>query len=402
MKRKTMGMMVAVALLCLAGEACAQRNKNYYTQVVRLADSTEVRLLPDNIRRVNVIKDTDYEQMTALDYLRFGPLAGDSAAKFFDYWSVNYSNEDANVTLALPSNRVWVDEVKAMKPYLNYAANIKGVDLQKLSSVSDYTRQNSTFQCDPFAMPYTYLLQVVWQHSEEAIQRQQVLNGEVVVVDKLAKEWWWRELAVKDWSKNMIVTKTPFSYMSDSIIYDVKFEGIKCFNTYLDTMVVKTVAGTEFAVFAPAGNYAKPDVGIKLPAPLAATYNFYCVVVPQNKVYDDTASVAKPNPLNFSLYYSSDEGKLMTYNFSSNPDKQNPSTQNLTTAFLNDTTKVDTLFLGQFTFPVAYVGQYDVNPVLRITNPISAFNKTHREQYTRTLRLAAILMKPVELDNINE
>lgn len=399
-----MGMMVAVALLCLAGEACAQRNKNYYTQVVRLADSTEVRLLPDNIRRVNVIKDTDYEQMTALDYLRFGPLAGDSAANFFDYWSVNYSNEDANVTLALPSNRVWVDEVKAMKPYLNYAANIKGVDLQNLSSVSNYTRQNSTFQCNPSAMPYTYLFELAGQHADEASQKQQVLNGEVVVVDKLAKEWWWRELAVKDWSKNMIVTKTPYSYGPDSIVYkvNVELEGIKCFNTRLDTTVVKTVAATEFAVFAPNGYYTKPDVGIKLPAPLAATYNFYCVVVPQNKTYDDTVSVAKPTPLNFTLYYSTEDGTLTTYNFSSDPENQNPSTQNLATAFLNDTTKVDTLFLGQFTFPVAYVGQNIVSPVLRITNPISIFNKTQMAQYTTAIRLAAVLMKPVEQENTNE
>jgi hypothetical protein len=125
-------------------------------------------------------------------------------------------------------------------------------------------------------------------------------------------------------------------------------------------------------------------------------------VVPENKTYDDTVSVAKPNIMNFSLFYSSENGSLVTYNFSSDPKNQNPRLVNMTTAFKNDTTKVDTLLLGQFTFPVAYVGQNAVSPVLRISNPISVLNKTHLNTYTRTLRLAAILVKPVELDSINE
>ena len=395
--------LLLLVLLAAASQVWAQRDRNYYTQIIRLADSTEVRLLPDNIRRVNVIKDTDYEKMTAWDYLKFGPLSGDSAVKFFDYWNIDYSIENVKVTLALPSNRVWVDEVKTMKPYLNYTASIKGVDFQNVTSSSNYTSQIKTFQCNPSAMPYTYLMQIVGQHADEAVQRQQVINGEVVVVDKLAREWWLQDLAFQNWNKRKTVTKHSYSNaIPDSIVYEVQFDGVKSFATNLDTTCVKMVDGTEFAVFVPTGERSKPDVGIELPRPLSTTYNFYCVVVPENKTYDDTVSVAKPNIMNFSLFYSSENGSLVTYNFSSDPKNQNPRLVNMTTAFKNDTTKVDTLLLGQFTFPVAYVGQNAVSPVLRISNPISALNKTHLNTYTRTLRLAAILVKPVELDSINE
>lgn len=397
-----MKMMVALVLLCFAGEACAQRSKNYYTQIVRLADSTEVRLLPDDIRRVNIIKDTDYEQMTAWDYLRYGPLSGDSAVQFFDYWNADYSDEDVNVTLALPSNRVWVDEVKPMLPYLNYTSRIIGVDFQNLTSASNYTNRTKTFQCNSSAMPYTYLLQIVGQHTEEAMQRQQVINGEVVVVDKFEKDWWLHDLAFQNWSERIKKNKATYQPWPDTIVYDVQFEGVKCFSSRIDTTAVRTINGTEFAVIAPNSDRSKPDVGIELPHPLSATYNFYCVIVPQNKTYDDTVTVAKPNMLNFSLYYASEDGKLATYNFSSNPERQNPISLNMNTAFQNDTTKVDTLYLGQFTFPVAYVGQDQVSPVMRISCPISVFNKTQLNTYSRTLRLAAILMKPVELDNNNE
>ena len=61
--------------------------------------------------------------------------------------------------------------------------------------------------------------------------------------------------------------------------------------------------------------------------------------------------------------------------------------------------KTDTMFIGQFTFPVCYSGlgnQY--YPSLRVTSPISAFNSQQLATYTRDVCIAAILLKPVELE----
>jgi hypothetical protein len=70
-----------------------------------------------------------------------------------------------------------------------------------------------------------------------------------------------------------------------------------------------------------------------------------------------------------------------------------------TTAFSNDPTKVDTVFIGRFNFPVNYSGLgEDYYPSLHVTSPISVFNSTQLATYSRDVRIAAILLRPVELD----
>ena len=79
------------------------------------------------------------------------------------------------------------------------------------------------------------------------------------------------------------------------------------------------------------------------------------------------------------------------------PTAQNQLT--METAFENDPMKTDTVFIGRFTFPVAYNGLgNDYQPNIRITSPINVFNPTQMETYTRNVRIAAIIMKPVEYD----
>ncbi len=68
------------------------------------------------------------------------------------------------------------------------------------------------------------------------------------------------------------------------------------------------------------------------------------------------------------------------------------------TAFTNNPEKADTVFIGQFTFPVNYSGLGSYYPSLHITSPISVFSSQQLETYTRDVRIAMILMRPVELD----
>jgi hypothetical protein len=58
----------------------------------------------------------------------------------------------------------------------------------------------------------------------------------------------------------------------------------------------------------------------------------------------------------------------------------------------------DTIFIGQFDFPVSYYGLGDFYPSIRVTSPISVLNKKQLEQYSRDVRIAAIILKPVELE----
>ena len=72
-------------------------------------------------------------------------------------------------------------------------------------------------------------------------------------------------------------------------------------------------------------------------------------------------------------------------------------------AFSNDTSKVDTLYLGEFTFPVCYYGLGDEHcPNIKITSPFSAVTGNVRNDFTRDLRIAAIILKPKELVEFEE
>ena len=120
---------------------------------------------------------------------------------------------------------------------------------------------------------------------------------------------------------------------------------------------------------------------------LSTTYNIYIVLAPsQDYGEDDNGNkFQKPNMLDFSLSYCDAKGKL--------------ATQKLNQKVVNDPTRVDTLAVGTFTFPVAYAGLGDnVYPNLKITTDFGVFDKAKMAAYTRDFSIISILMKPVELE----
>jgi hypothetical protein len=107
------------------------------------------------------------------------------------------------------------------------------------------------------------------------------------------------------------------------------------------------------------------------------------VIVPANISLADSAAETKPNQINVKLNYCNEKGALADIDLGT---------------YTNDTTKVDTLFIGQHTFPVCYAGLNNYYPNIKITSPFSVFNKTLMATYTRDLRIAAIILKPVEME----
>ena len=180
----------------------------------------------------------------------------------------------------------------------------------------------------------------------------------------------------------------------------------------------------------PNAGTSKPELDLYLPDVTSTTYDFYCVFVPKNVELGDT-TVLLPNRVVFTLNYCDENGKLQNYVFKdeSEENKQwiadyyehvkdsllaadptvritgNPDAATVT-AFTNDVTKVDTLYLGEFTFPVSYYGLRNnrdyICPNLKITSPFSVFNKALLTGFERGLRIAAVILKPKELVEFEE
>ena len=353
-----------------------QKDKNYYTQVVRLTDGTDIRLLPDNIGRMNVIRDDAYGQMTVGEYLHYSPMKLDSA-----YAAVGFetNNERIPCNLWVPTNEAWIASMTAMRPYFFTSEKVAALDINHVYSLSQKPAvyrnggPNNTYAYGALAGLFK-----TTPAPGDALATQQVLNGTVTVTgSEVPRSYWLHELVTGDWT----TTVTRAFIAIDSI--------------------ATAPGGEQYAMFLPSASFAKPDVFVTLPKTLSTAYDFYCVLVPENADVCDTVTTARPNILNFELYYGDADGNLQTYKFASGVEYE---TKSFKDAFTNSPAAIDTLYLGRFTFPVAYeeMGYYhqdEIAPVMRISSPVSVFNKTQMATYTRTLRLAAIIMRPVELQN---
>ena len=213
-------------------------------------------------------------------------------------------------------------------------------------------------------------------------------------------------------------------------------------NAHNVNVVLKGYDGYEFAkdgslryVWAePNGGFSKPEMDVYLPNMLSTTYDFYCVFVPERFDKSGTTSPL-PNRVLFELNYCDAKGNLQNYTFlndteeniaafndyiaqvkakmveadpTAKPAEVPDNATNRTTirAFSNDPTKVDTVYIGRFTFPVSYYGlgtnSAKICPNIKITSPMSVFNKTLLAGFSRDLRIAAIIAKPLELVEFEE
>ncbi len=165
----------------------------------------------------------------------------------------------------------------------------------------------------------------------------------------------------------------------------------------------------------PTGPYAIPELRLYLDDVLSATYDIYCVFYP-NYITVDSLTLPQPNRVSFTLSYCGTDGTLQEQLFENqNADSIASFKQRFPesaekaayyTAFENDPTRVDTLHVGRFTFPVCYAGLSTNNdrvcPNIKITSPFTAFDRTLMSAYSRDLRIAAVILKPVEMVEFEE
>ena len=190
-----------------------------------------------------------------------------------------------------------------------------------------------------------------------------------------------------------------------------------------------------------------------LPPLLSTKYRFYVVVVPADadmncdsyapedvdsvEVDGVKVSTAKPAYFYATLSYCNAKGEIAYHYFTSGAGNTSVSAddatalagkeiafkatgaENITTAqkttfgFISDSTKIDTICLGDFTFPVSYVNMINVPqrenqvtyvnasnyavPNLKLRIPYMPTNAAAMKKYTPNWRIANILMVPVEL-----
>lgn len=148
-------------------------------------------------------------------------------------------------------------------------------------------------------------------------------------------------------------------------------------------------------------NFVAPELDFYLPNVLSTTYDIYVVTVP---AWFDDKTVEPGTGKLYSLYFD------LNYTDASNTQRMgrfDPATGNLVEAangghkdikdlkFEIETSKVDTVKIGRMTFPICYY-RTGVYPNLKVIQAHSLMMGTTKETYEQVLRIANIILRPVE------
>ena len=323
--------------------------------------------------------------------------------------------EDSTYTMLVPTNEAWqahYDKISKCYNYINttVAQNIDEAtstssaptasvtvdaaytkdSLTRLHLVSDLVYNNNNYYnnwlIDDTVEPYDTLYSTTYGYMtnpqeimSRVIDRKTMSNGTFCLVDSLAfRPWesWCYSLGQSPLNSRTWTGSNTMVYIDNTLFDAIKY-------------VPKNPAQKQLGYLwvTPLSNYGKPQLDVKLRNVLSTTYNIYIVLAPGQDVGEDADGnkFLKPNMLDFTLSYCDAKGKL--------------ATQKLNQKVVNDPTRVDTLAVGTFTFPVAYAGLGDnVYPNLKITTDFGVFDKAKMAAYTRDFSIISILMKPVELE----
>ena len=323
--------------------------------------------------------------------------------------------EDSTYTMLVPTNEAWLahyDKISKCYNYINttVAQNIDEAtstssaptasvtvdaaytkdSLTRLHLVSDLVYNNNNYYnnwlIDDTVEPYDTLYSTTYGYMtnpqeimSRVIDRETMSNGTFCLVDSLAfRPWesWCFPLGQSPLYSRTWTGSNTMVYIDNTFFDDIKY-------------VPKNPAQKQLGYLwvTPLSNYGKPQLDVKLRNVLSTTYNIYIVLAPGQDVGEDADGnkFLKPNMLDFTLSYCDAKGKL--------------ATKKLNQKVVNDPTRVDTLAVGTFTFPVAYAGLGDnVYPNLKITTDFGVFDKAKMAAYTRDFSIISILMRPVELE----
>ena len=343
-------------------------------------------------------------------------------------------NEDSSYTVLLPTDKAWENKYNAIKPYYNFITNTVGQDLRGTSSSSSIKQintgdiDNAYFQD---SIIKRFITNTIVYSNNDTYNSFFVDGREITPTDsvrlpngrkysnpadllayqvgepvKMSNGWIRNVDSIAFYSWETYAPEINFNPQSQAGLVTAAAASSGGVSVYFGDLVNKWGDFTEtngqfrFYNIEPSGDRTKPELHTFLPNVLSTKYKFYVVFVPGAIIGEDN----RPNQVNFTLNYCDAKGKLQKYNFSSDLKNDNPKTQK---PFVNDTSKVDTMYIGEFTFPVSYYGLPEnggkaIMPDLKISSPMSVFNSTLLKTYTRALRIAAIIMKPVELVEFEE
>jgi len=338
----------------------------------------------------------------------------DLFSKYFAY----INREDSNYSMVVPTNEAWNKARATISQYFNYVpsfefmentsseakkkvtVNIKDVNYLKDSIVNlaitsslfynnnlydnrklDQQDAGKIADCDSL---YSTIGVKIYKEDVarllENTTRVKKSNGYVWVTDDSLRMRTWTL-----WNPEIRLEAEMPSIISST----VNVAGSETQRVYVapgtqNPAVTGRLSSNSYIEAQPISASTNPGIVFYLPEVRSTTYSIYMVMVPANITNPNAAT--KPNLFSVAMGYCDATGK----------NQDNDRNWLVQSNFENDSLQMDTVYLGDFTFPVAYYGTGEYYPYLTINSRVT---NRDRANYDRTLRIDCLILRPKELDD---
>lgn len=359
-------------------------------------------------------------------------------------------NEDSTYTFLMPTNEAWNSTYSALKGSFRYIPNTISKTFNDNTSATSTTIQpalqiDNVYWQDSIANRYmtrylaysnnnaynkwlvgaptaigsdtlaTTLRDKMSNPAEllaHTVETVKMSNGYGRIIDSLAIRPW------ETYSPEFDFSATSDRNIGQYLNGYTETVEVRLPDTGMVDLSEQTSAIYRYLHVVPSSTRSKPELVFYLRNVLSTTYDIYCIFVPEAVDTEKEDPDTLPNRVIFTLNYCDSTGALKDEVFLDTDEARiqafkdkyklsdgavGSTNYNTNRAFSNDVSKVDTLYVGEFTFPICYLGLGDnYCPSLRVSSPFSTNTGTVRNNYARDLRIAGVILKPKELVEYEE
>ena len=321
----------------------------------------------------------------------------------FDTYDAPVIREDSSYTMIVPTNDAWDKAKAAVEKYYNYIPNFTyrentcsddktyldvdvNIDVERMRDsliykslmrdlfynnrlysnqfLENYTGQTLTNNDSLCSTGRSTIFGEDINRLLEGAQYEERSNGGIFVVDSLRmRPWtsWCPPLRLEAFQvKSNVLSGTDlivrFPYGYDELTRD------------------------DYMEIIPASSSTNPEVSFYLDDVRSATYVVYVVVVPN--LLETQVEERLPNRMRAYVGYNDETGRLRE-------KRLGPAN------FTNDPTKIDTIRIDEFTFPICYT-ETGRAPYIRLEGYVTASTSATHD---RTMRIDQVMLIPKELDD---
>lgn len=317
------------------------------------------------------------------------------------------NREDSSYTALLPTDGAWDKACKSIRPYFNYAAKTVAQDFSVANQIKTKTCNVDVTLFRDSLTRNAIVSNLFYSHSHRL--NTWLATGETPAVDSLfstgsvglgnGQEMLSRTVGTERMSNGMArkvdsLAFSPAVWAQDILVAgsqsSLRARTLSALPEVVRISEDEANAGKEYVEsyldLVPSGSVSLPDVYFYLPNVLSTTYEVVAVIVPAD-MKKDYEGTLKPNKFTATVAYSDAKGALKSVKLTASDGN---------TYFVSDVNKVDSISLGQVTFPVCYKGIGSYYPTLEIKSYIkNIFDKNELNAFDRELRIASVFLRPV-------